>query len=140
MANAQKSLQYWWLNANPTWWRLSKLPVGKTESYSLYNDRGNKRQAFQSFLDAAVGDIVIGYETTPVRRIVALLKVAAEQNGEEIYFQKTESLKVPIDIAELRERPELSDMRHFKNPRGSLFPLTEPEYDCIMKLIRAKNP
>ena len=141
----EKSLQYWWLNVipkedDPDGWALSEGSVGEIESYSLYHESGNKRQIPWCFLAAKKGDIVIGYATHSHKRIEALLKVAAEQDGEDIYFEKTEVLKVPVTRAELREYPELANMRYFKNPRGSLFPLTESEYVCIMNLIRAKNP
>ena len=41
-------------------------------SYSLYNENGNKRRIFQNFLDAKAGDMIIGYEATPVLKIVAI--------------------------------------------------------------------
>lgn len=45
-----------------------------------------KRRIFQNFLDAKVGDVVIGYESNPVRQIVAIGRVSAEQDGEKIIF------------------------------------------------------
>lgn len=136
----EKSLQYWWLNANPNIWDLSGLPVGETKSYSLYNDKGNQRHVFRNFQDATVGDIVIGYATSPKKRIVALLEVSAEQDGKNIYFQKKAALKVPVKLKELQARPELADMKHFTCRGVSFVDLTESEYACIMSLIRAKNP
>ena len=41
------------------------------------------------------GDLVIGYEANPVKRVVALAKITQESNGKEIYFEKTESLTSP---------------------------------------------
>ncbi|MBQ7681813.1 MAG: hypothetical protein IJT31_06355 [Oscillibacter sp.] len=142
--------QYWWLNARPQWWDLLSFPVGHEESYSLYNDEGNERHVHRYFLEAKVGDIVIGYVTSakkrqiPSNQIVAILRVSAEQDGEEIYFEKTEALKVPVTLEELRECVKLNNMPHFTSrntiPQGAFHKLTESEYDCIMKLIRAKNP
>ena len=135
-----ENMQYWFLNANPKIWSFSNLAVGKVQSYTMYNDNGNKRRVFQNFLDAKAGDIVIGYESTPVKKIVAIGKICAEQDGERIYFEKTESLSVPIDYITLKECPELSEMEYFVSPQGSLFKLTKEEYECIMDLVREENP
>ena len=42
--------------------------------------------------------MVIGYESTPVKQIVAIFRVNAEQDGERIYFEKLEGLSSPIDL------------------------------------------
>lgn len=130
----------WWLTAKPKIWSFSDLSVGDVESYSLYNENGNKRRIFQNFLDAKAGDMIIGYESAPVMKIVAIGRVTAEQDGEELYFEKLESLAYPIDYQTLRECPELDRMEFFQNPQGSLFKLTRGEYDFIMDIIRDENP
>ena len=65
---------YWWLNANPKIWSFSDLQVGEVQDYTLFNENGNKRRVFQNFIDAKAGDLVIGYESSPVKQIVALAK------------------------------------------------------------------
>ena len=131
---------YWWLNANPKIWSFSDLDIGDVQSYTLFNDNGNKRRIFQNFLDAKAGDMIIGYEAYPIKQIVAIGKVSAEQDGEKIYFEKVEGLTSPIDYATLKGCPELEHMEYFQNPQGSLFKLTRGEYDFIMDLIRDENP
>ena len=130
----------WWLTAKPKIWSFSDMPVGEVMSYSLYNENGNKRRIFQNFLDAKAGDMIIGYEATPVLKIVAIARVTAEQDGEKLYFEKVEGLASPIDYQTLRECPELERMEFFQNPQGSLFKLTRGEYDFIMDIIRDENP
>lgn len=131
---------YWWLNANPKIWSFSDIAVGETQDYTLYNENGNKRRIFQNFLDARAGDIVIGYESYPVKKIVALAKIKEEQDGEKILFEKTESLNNPIDYDVLKDCPELAGMEYFQNPQGSFFKLTKEEFDFILDLIREENP
>ena len=130
----------WWLNANPKIWSFSDIAVGETQAYTLYNENGNKRRIFQNFLDAKVGDVVIGYESNPVRQIVAIGRVSAEQDGEKLFFEKAETLSSPIDYAVLKECPELENMEYFRNPQGSLFKLTRSEYEFILDMIREENP
>lgn len=83
---------------------------------------------------------MIGYESNPVKQVVALCKITAEQDGEKIQFEKLESLASPIDYATLKSIPELEKMEFFTNPNGSLFSLTKGEYDFLMDLIRDENP
>lgn len=130
----------WWLTAKPKIWSFSDIPVGEVMSYSLYNENGNKRRIFQNFLDAKAGDMIIGYEATPVLKVVAIARITAEQDGEKLYFEKVEGLASPIDYQTLRECPELERMEFFQNPQGSLFKLTRGEYDFIMDIIRDENP
>lgn len=139
-AGEATSRHYWWLTANPKIWSYSSLRVGEEQTYTLYNDNGNKRRSFQNFLDAKAGDLVIGYEANPVKRVVALAKITQESNGKEIYFEKTESLTSPIEYAALKAAPELEKMEFFVQPNGSLFKLSEGEYNFILDLIRDENP
>ena len=135
-----ENVNYWWLNANPKTWSMSAAPVGEVQDYTLYNDNQHKRRVFQNFLDAKVGDMIIGYESTPVKQIVALFQISQEQDGERIYFKKIEHLAVPIDLATLQTQPELAEMEFFKNSQASLLKLSAAEYDCIINLIRDVNP
>lgn len=131
---------YWWLVANPKIWSLSKTPVGEVQSYTLYNDNGNQRRIFQNFIDAKEGDIVIGYEATPVKQIVAIAEVAKAADDKQIYFKKTEALLNPIDFSAIKNIPELNGMEFFKNMNGSFFKLSENEYNILLDLIRDENP
>ena len=131
---------YWWLNANPKIWSFSNLQVGEVKEYTLYNHNGNKRRIFQNFMDAKAGDLVIGYESNPVKQIVALLNVSAANDGQKIYFEKIESLENPIDYQIVKACPELEKMEFFKNPNGSFFKLTKDEYDFLMDMIHDDSP
>lgn len=131
-------LKYWWLNAIPQEWSFTNIDIGETVEYTLYNDNGIKRRVFQNFLDAKVGDMVIGYDISPIKKIVAIGKVAAEQNGDEIYFEKIEELSSPIDYLTLKKCPKLEQF--LQNTRGSFLKLTEDEYNTIIDIIRKENP
>lgn len=132
--------RYWWLNANPKVWSFSNLQTSHVQEYTLFNENGNKRRVFQNFLDARAGDLVIGYESNPVKQVVALAKVSAANDGKKICFEKTESLVNPIDYRTLKECPELEQMEFFQNPNGTFFKLTKDEYEFIMDMIREENP
>lgn len=138
-AGAENPAGYWWLTANPGIWSFSSLKTGEEQNYTLCNERGNKRRIYQNFLNVKAGDPVICYEARPAKRIVALGQITRENDGSVIWFRKTEGLTSPVELADLKECPELSDMEFFKG-RGSLYKLTKDEYDFIMDMIRDSNP
>ena len=133
------SRAYWWLTANPKIWSFSDLNIGEEQSYTLYNANGGQRKIFRNFLAAKAGDMVIGYESSPVKKVVAIAEVTQASNGKCVYFAKREGLSVPIEYSVLKSFPELSQMEFFRQSQGSLFKLTKGEYDFIMDIIREEN-
>lgn len=133
------SFRYWWLVANPRIWNFADLPTGKTQTYTALNENGNKRRVYQNFVDAAVGDKLVGYVSQPQKKLVALCTITAK-DGDNIIFRKDEQLADPISYAELKDMPELASMQFFQNSNGSLFSLTEKEASALMDCIRERNP
>ncbi|MBO5633780.1 MAG: EVE domain-containing protein [Aeriscardovia sp.] len=133
---------YWWLIANPRFWRFADINDGDVQPFTLYGEKGRPRLIHQNFLDAKAGDMVIGYESGQKRSIVAICRVKAEQDGEKLFFEKVADLASPIGHDTLKECPELEHMEYFqkKNLRGTLFKLTKEEYDFILDMIREENP
>lgn len=132
--------RFWWLVASPKYWSFSNLKTGETVDYTVKNDKGNKRRIPANFEAAREGDIVIGYEANPVKKIVALAKVVKASDGETITFEKTETLESPIAWATFKDLDGLKDMEFIKNQNGSFFKLTPEEYNIVLDLIRQENP
>ena len=132
--------QFWWLNANPKIWGIDQTKIGQTQTYTSHNDKGNKRQKYKYFTQVKPGDIVVGYETTPVKKIKALFEItealhAHPTEGEVISFRKTLDLRQPIDYDLLQNLPDLQNCEPLRNNQGSLFWLREEEYDVIRDII-----
>lgn len=138
-AQSSNKCNHWWLTANPKFWSMSEWTVGNEQNYTLYNANGNKRRIFQNFIDAKEGDNVICYESTPTKQILCLAVVSKENDGENIWFKKTEALTSPVDFNTIKDIPELQNMEYLVNPNGSFFKLTNEEYDVIMDVIREAN-
>lgn len=139
--NAFGQKQYWWLNANPSVWSFSNLEVGGEDCFTLYNEDGKKRKIFQNFLDAKAGDKLIGYESNPVKKIVALGEISRKTDGEKLYFRKSEQLQTPIDYTAIKDVEALKNMECFAGTgRGTLFKVQEAEYEKLMEIIRLQNP
>ena len=139
-SESMEKQQYWWLVANPMIWSFSEMQIGEEQSYSLYNEKGNKRRIFSNFVNAKKGDVIIGYESSPTQKILCLLEVSNACDGKSIYFKKTRNLSSPIDFNILKEIKELKNMEYMKSQQGSLFKVTPNEYRIILKLSRGEEP
>jgi 5-methylcytosine-specific restriction protein B len=136
-------IAYWWLNANPKIWNFEETPVGQKQTYTSHNEKGNKRQKYRYFQEVKTGDLVIGYVTSPPKEVVAVCKITRglhqTENGEEIEFEKLEQLAKPIAYETLQANPDLTNCEPIINNQGSLFKLTEQEYEVIRSLIDETN-
>ncbi len=138
-----REINYWWLNANPNIWRISDFPVGERQTYTSRNEKGNKRRIYKHFESVQPGDLVFGYESTPTKQIKAILEITKPlhqtEEGEVIEFELIEKLEIPVFWSELQNNPALKNCEVFINNQGSLFKLTEDEFDLIREVIDAKN-
>lgn len=125
-------MNYWWLTANPKTCSFAKMKIGDTETYSPFNEDGNKRKIYQNFLDVRIGDLAIGYESEPVKSAVAICQITKESDGiGEIEFKKIADLDTPIPFRELKAMPVLDNMQFFQAPYGSLFKISKEQFDAI---------
>jgi 5-methylcytosine-specific restriction protein B len=136
--------RHWWLNANPKIWDFQDAAIGGTQIYTSHNERGNKRQKYRYFGEVKPGDLLIGYVTSPQKEIVAVCEITKGLHesaaGEGIEFKKVEQLKNPVTYEELKNTIALAKSEPLVNNQGSLFALTEEEFDIIRAAVDEKNP
>ncbi len=134
---------YWWINANPAIWSISTMDAEDKQTYTTKNKKGNKRRIYKHFEATQKGDKMIGYESSPTKQIKALFEVTRgihQKHGQEVIeFEISEKLEVPVHWNELQNNPALAKCEVFINNQGSLFRLTEEEYDIIREVIDEKN-
>lgn len=139
----KEPLNFWWLNANPRIWSMSELMEGDRETYTTHNAKGNKRRIYKHFEAVKPGDLVIGYESTPTKQIKAIYEITKgihpAVNGEQIEFALVEKLDIPVHLNDLKNIAALQNCEVLINNQGSLFKLTEEEYDIIREVIDNKN-
>jgi len=132
---------YWWLNCNPSMWRVSEWREGQRQTYTTYNEAGNKRRIYEHFRSAKVGDMIVGYETSPERRITSLLKftkgIHRRDNKEVVEFELVRHFVERPSWDDLKQDDALLECEPLKNNQGSLFSLTEEEYLRIVALAEA---
>ena len=134
---------YWWLNANPKIWNFTDSPIGESHIYTAYNDKGNKRRIFKYFESIKPDDIILGYVASPNCEIAAECRVTKglhdSEEGTGFEFEKREQFFETVSLEELKKIPELNDCEPLKNNQGSLFKLTETEYETIRIMIDERN-
>jgi len=141
--SVSNGVAYWWLNANPKIWDFRTASIGSVQTYTSHNEAGNKRQKFKYFAAVKPGDLLIGYVTTPDKEIVAICEITKALHGlpgkEAIEFRKIEQFSEPVTWAELQAVPALSKCEPILNNQGSLFSVTNDEYEAIRALIDERN-
>src|SRR5665647_3000743 len=139
----QETHNYWWLNANPKIWSIGSYKIGDVQSYTSHNDKGNKRRVYKYFEEVRPGDLIIGYESSPVKQIKAICEITEglhdNNEGEIINFEIKEIVKDPINWDDLKETKGLEKCEVFANNQGSLFSLKPEEFEIIRDLIDERN-
>jgi 5-methylcytosine-specific restriction protein B len=131
---------YWWIIAYPEVSSFSSVKNDGAIEFLMYDNEGKTRVDYHNLLNAKEGDFVIGYESDPVEKIIALYKVSREYDGECLYVKMTENLTVPIEFDIIKIIPEIKRV-DFINIHGvTLLESTKEVYDTILNIIREQNP
>jgi hypothetical protein len=138
-----EGISHWWLNANPKYWDPREKDVGTLQTYTTHNDDGNKRRIYTAFEKAKVGDLVVGYITSPAMEVAVIFDVTKgihtrDDGKEAIEFRIKEKFSPALSESRFKNLEELSECAPLKNNQGSLFPLKKDEFDLIHEL--ATNP
>ena len=138
-----KTRQYFWLNANPKEWCFHELPVGEEESWSLYNSDHNKRMIFEDFCAANKGDFVLGFQSTPTKKIVSICKVTQSVSNPD--DEKSEVfVKKLIDIPNGITKDDISSkgitIKPLTMEKGSFYKIDEESFKAIVEIIEEQNP
>ena len=133
-------MAYWWINTKPGRWTFDQIPEGETEPFMLHNPDGSIRSYPKYFATIKPNDLIIGYETTPTKQIVALCECSCASNGKFIGIQKNHQLRNPVCISEIEENKDLQQMQFIKVRKGTLFAMTPSEYNIVLSIIKKHNP
>jgi len=145
-AEAEKSLttiqvtqRVWWMVANPANWSWHQLKSEKKVQFDYARLQGN-------FARVQVGDLVIGYQSAPDKRVVALAKISRglEKSAESV---ATIELSYLCDLTNGLTYDELladeilknSEPMRFRN-RGTLFALAATEAERTLTILSERDP
>lgn len=133
---------YWWLNTNIQIWDVSKFPVGHKEPQETHGLEGTRRRKYSYFGEMVPGDMIIGYETSPTRKFVAIYRVTkslhtSKKGNEVVEFEIVEKLDRSVGWEQVLSNPGLKDSEPMKiNNRGSIFKLQLEEYKAIVEMVQ----
>lgn len=133
------NINYYWLNANPKIWKIADFEIGQHQSYTAFNVNGNKRRMFDCFESIQPGDLIVGYESSPSMKVTAIFECTAalhedENEVQRIEFKIQRFLNRPIAWENLIQVDAFKDADVVKNNQGSLYRLTQLQFDAIMSL------
>lgn len=134
------TINYWWMNTNPADWRVREYPVGYDDTERTHNDFHKPRSVYGNFKAAAPGDLMIGYETSPTKLVLAVYKVTKgihqdPKDGECIGFKIERFVNKPISWGDVKVHPVLMHSKMVRTSnRGTLYSLTSEEYHAIVNL------
>ncbi len=129
------------MNTNPEDWRVLDHPVGYHDTEPTHRPDGKRRAVFSNFNKVRPGDLMIGYETSPTRKVLALYTATKglhndPKEGECIRFRIERFVKKPLGWDDIKVHPVLRNSLMVRvNNRGSLFSLTSEEYHSIIGLV-----
>lgn len=138
----QNIRNYWWLNTNIEIWDVSKYHVGHKESQETHSTEGTRRRKYSYFGEMVSGDLIIGYETSPTKKFVAIYRITKSlhktSTGEEVVeFEIVEKLDRSVGWEQVITNPELKNSEPVKiNNRGSIFKLQLEEYQAIIEMVQ----
>ena len=128
----------WFMVANPSQWPWKSLFTDGSVNYSLGRLKRN-------YPHVRAGDLVVGYESTPSLRIVALARVTSEFDldgpaDEALSLEPLTEVANGATWAELKADPILAQSEPLRfNCQGSLFALTTAEADHLLELLARRD-
>jgi hypothetical protein len=138
LSTASAASRVWWMVANPSQWAWKTLFDDGTVVYSYGRIKKHYSQV-------QVGDLVVGYQGTPDKRIVALASVKrgfSTEGGEPtIELAPLAPVENGLTYEELAADPILGTCEPIRNRnQGTLFSLLESEATYLLSLLAERNP
>jgi hypothetical protein len=153
----KRGIKYFWMNANEDYWKIDQLKLNSEQSYTTHNNNGNSRGNSIAINSLKSGDLIVGYQTSPTSKVLALFEVtkAVYKNNDPITKGEFKFKK----IAESQTRPgwdeimkleevKINESIHMKSIKGgeeiripsngSVQELTLLEFNEISELAKFK--
>jgi 5-methylcytosine-specific restriction protein B len=129
----------WFMVANPSHWRWGNLDVEGTVDYSYGRLQRN-------YPRVRAGDLVVGYESSPTQRVVALARVTGEYDPDgpptqALILEPVAPVKDGLTWAELQTDDLLAASEPVRfRCQGTLFTLSTVEADHLLARLAERDP
>jgi 5-methylcytosine-specific restriction protein B len=138
IAGGASDRRVWWVAANPKEWSWTRFPTETSVEY-----RFGRIERNYALLNE--GDLVIGYETSPTKRILAVARISeglhSTPQGEKITVVPVHQVangptwdEIAADETLLHSEPVRN------NSRGTLFALSREEGSYLLSWIAERDP
>jgi 5-methylcytosine-specific restriction protein B len=138
LTTVQVARRVWWVVANPAQWSWDTLRTNRTVEYRYGRIQRN-------YPLVQKGDLIVGYQSTPDKRIVALARVRQglhpAGDGQRIELEWAADVVNGPTYEEMIADPILarSEPLRFRN-QGTLFSLTDDEAGHLLSLLAERDP
>lgn len=140
LSSAQVVPRVWWVVANPSQWSWEQLFKNKRGQEFRYG------RLSRNYPLVRKGDLVVGYQSTPDKKIVALARISREmftndQGETKIELVPVSPIALGLTFEELQNDEVLSKSEPMQfNNQGTLFKLTEDEFSRLAALLSEREP
>jgi hypothetical protein len=137
LTRAQRERRAWWVVANPAEWTWDRLFADGTVEYRY----GRVKPNYELIQE---GDLVVGYQANPDKRIVALARIAKRlhdtPDGPRITLEPVAKVPHGLTYEDLVADPVMavSEPMRLRN-QGTLFRLTSIEADVVLAALSERN-
>ena len=139
LSTSQVSSRVWWAVANPREWSWDRLFQDGRETYRYGRLKRNYPLVQR-------GDLVIGYQSTPDKQVMALARVSRELRSDgdgppTIEIEPVERLDRGPTYDELKQDAVLAQSEPMQfNNQGTLFRLTRTEAEHLLGQLAERHP
>ncbi len=136
-------MNYWLIKSEPFVFSFSKL---MEDGFSMWD--GVRNYGARNFLRAMkIDDILLFYHSNEGLEIVGIAKVlhtaypdptAEKGDWSAIDIVPVKRLERAVSLKEIKQHPELQDIALIKQSRLSVMPVTDMQFEVIMKLAETK--
>ena len=139
LSTTQVARRVWWAVADPAEWSWKQLPQQGRVTFSYGRLRRNYALVQQ-------GDLVIGYQSTPDKKISALARIVGtlsrrDDQESTIELEWVALVENGITYHELLADPVLVNSEPMRlRCQGTLFALTSSESDHLLSMLIERNP
>jgi len=134
-------MKYWLLKSDPETYSWENLIEDKKTDWTGVRNY----QARNNLKDMKLGDLALFYHSQKEKAIVGIAQIVKEYYQDPttddthwvaVDIAPVETFKKPVTLAQIKEDPQLKNIGLLKQSRLSVIPVTNEEYNEIIKLSK----
>lgn len=138
LSSASSDRRVWWVTANAKEWSWNQLFVDGSVDYRFGRLRKN-------YANIRVGDLVVGYQSNPTKRILAIGRITqtlhATDEGEQFTIEPVQRVTNGPTWEEILDDGRLKSSEPIRNrSQGTLFALTAAEATYLLSWLKERDP